>query len=32
MKKPVYSPDAGWIDRAELSYKPMVWVDPSEVE
>lgn len=32
MNDPVYSPEAGWMDRAELSYEPMVWVDPSEVE
>jgi hypothetical protein len=31
MGDPVFSPEAGWIDRAELTYEPMVWVNPSEV-
>jgi hypothetical protein len=31
MTDPVFSPDAGWIDRGELGYEPMVWINPSEV-
>jgi hypothetical protein len=32
MEAPAYSTDTGWIDRAELSYDPPIWTDPSEVD
>jgi hypothetical protein len=32
MGDPVYSPEAGWIDRSNLPREPMVWVNPSEIE
>lgn len=32
MEAPAYSTEAGWIDRAELSYNPPIWTDPSEID